>query len=40
MKDFVLVGRGLIIEPDDERENLDKNRGSLVVNDLKLYKKD
>ena len=40
LKDFVLVGRGLIIEPDDERENLDKNRGSLVVNDLKFYKKD
>ena len=36
LKDFVLVGSGLIIEAD---ENQDKNRGSMVVNDLQFYKK-
>ena len=47
LKDFVLVGSSLIIEAHDilvnnflEKENLDKNRGSLVVNDLQFYKKD
>ena len=34
LKDFVLVGSGLIIEAD---ENQDKNRGSMVVNDLQFY---
>ena len=46
MKDFVLVGTGLVIEADDDLKNsflvkgsLDKNRGSLVVNSLLFYKK-
>ena len=46
LKDFVLVGSSLIIEAHDillnnllEKENLDKNRCSLVVNDLQFYKK-
>ena len=46
LKDFVLVGSSLIIEAHDillnnllEKENLDKNRCSLVVNNLQFYKK-
>ena len=44
LKDFVLVGTGLVIEVDDginskflEKRNVDKNRGSLVANNLLLY---
>ena len=42
LKDFVLVGSGLIIEAENNflaKGNLDKNRGSLVVNDLQFYEK-
>ena len=45
LKDFVLVGTGLIIQTDDdlnyyflEKRNPDNNSGSLIVNDLLFYK--
>ena len=44
---FVLIGSGLIIKlmmilvnSFLAKENLDKNTGSLVVNDLQFYEKD
>ena len=44
LKDFVLVGIGLIlrlmmiiVNNFFEKKNLDKNRGSLVVNDLQFH---